>query len=440
MKTSDEIDNQFNTILEGYKKRSTLRDSLQTCDKEDYGKDSEKGRLLTSILTQMEAVELKTLANIVKLPMMFELLCKKQSVAANRLDTIRFFKPHKAFERILGKCEAPPQSFFKLGCKTYNMLIQPADKQGVDSEKPSGLVDVRHLIQLDGNVYDVVAMIQALIRMWSLVLESNLDCEKHTFVGQSRSVEADMWVNGDFFEAATKKFTPKNTNKQSQIVSPELTVIKVDIQNRLKRIDLHYGERYNSRDAIRKLCGSDVRERTEKHQRIIFKMQVAEDNLLHELYHLGYNAKKYLAKCNRIDDFKVVESFEPYRWCGNYVNSLKHGSRGKNRPSAMPGYQIEIYDQKGPKPTVEDGILDCLFMINFDGRLEAGMEMAHRLIDMWFLFLKYHSDIELASITERVNSIRRNEFMGKSLYSAKIPDGVLDDARRQAQERRRLNL
>ena len=249
-----------------------------------------------------------------------------------------------------------------------------------------------------------------------------------------------MWVNGGFFEAATKLLPPAKINKPAPIAIPELTVIKKDIQNRLKRIDLHYAERYNYRDDLRKLCGSDVRERTEKHQSIIFKMQVAEDHLLHELYHLSDNVKKYLKKCNRIDDFKVVESFEPYRWCGNYVNSLKHGSRGKNRPSATEGYQFEIYDQKGPKPTVEDRIVECLFMINFDGTIETGMEIAHRLIDMWLLFLKYHSDVELASVTERVNSIRRNEFIGKSLYSAKIPDGVLDDARRQAQERRRLNL
>jgi len=440
MKTSDEIDNRLNIILESYKQRSTLRDSLQTCDKGDYGKDSKKGRLLTSILTQMEAVELKILTSIAKLPMLFEPLCKKQGIAKNRLDVIRFFRPHQAIERILSNYEVPPQSFFKLGCKTYNMLIQPADKQDADSEKSSGLVDVRHLIQLDGNVYDVVAMIQALIRMWSLMFESNLDCEKHTFLSQSRSVEFDMWVHGGFFEATTRLLPQAKINKPAPIAVPELTVIKGDIQNRLKRVDLHYDERYNFRDSIRKLSGRDAQERTEAYHRVILKMQVAEENLLHELYHLGDNAKKYLAKCNRIDDFKVVESFEPYRWCGNYVNSLKHGSRGKNRPIAMLGYQIEIYDQKGPKRTVEDGIVDCSFMINIDGRLEAGMEIAHQLIDMWLLFLKYHSDIELASVTERVNSIRRKEFLGKATYTAKIPDGVLDDAQRQAQERRMLNL
>lgn len=158
------------------------------------------------------------------------------------------------------------------------------------------------------------------------------------------------------------------------------------------------------------------------------------------MYHLGDNVKKYLIKCNGSKDFKVIENFEPYRWCGNYVNYLKHGSRGKNRPSAVPGYHIECYERKGSKPSVEDKFVDCTFMINIDGRIESGMDIAQRLIDIWFLFLKYHSDIDLADITARINSIRRKEFIGKSLYSAKIPDGILDDAKKQAQERKKLNL
>lgn len=414
MKTSQEIDNQLIAVLEGYKQRTALQLSLRCYDQEDYGKNTEKGRSLDSILVQMEAVELNVLANIAKLVGIIECMCKKQSIATGRLDSVRLFGPHQAIKQVLGGHTISTRSFFDLGCKTYNMLIQRPSKSK-ESGESSGLVAARHFVQFGQDVYDVVAMIQALIRMLSLVLESNLDCEKHTFVSQSRSVEVDMWVNGGFFEAATKFLPPTETNKLAPIAVPELTVIKEDIQNRLKRIDLYYGERYDSRDVIRKLHGRDVQERTETHHRITLKMQVVEDNLLHELYHLGDNVKKYLEKCNRSNDFKIVENFEPYRWCGNYVNNLKHGSRGKNRPSAMPGFQIEIYDQKGTKPTVEDSILDCLFMINFDGRLESGMEIVHRLIDMWFLFLRYHSDIELASITERVNGIRRNEFIGMSI-------------------------
>lgn len=439
MKTSDEIDKRLNTILEGYKQRSTLRDSLQTYDKGDYGKDSEKGRLLTSILTQMEAVELKILANIVKLPMLFEPLCKKQGVAANGLDVIRFFRPYQAIERILSNCEVPPQSFFKLGCKTYNMLIQPADKQNADSEKPSGLVDVRHLIQLDGDVYDVVVMIESLVRIWSLVLESNLDCAEHAFVHESKSIEAIVWVNGGFYDAATKQFSPTDTNKQSQIVSPELTVVKQDLQKRLKQIEFCFRKRYERRDATQNLCGHDAQARTKEYQDFVMELQLTEDNLLHELYHFGDNIKKYLKICNRIEDKKVVDNFLPYRWCGNYVNHLKHGSKRKKR-LAIPGYQIQFFDQTGLKPTIEDKLVDCAFLINVDGRLEAGMEIAQRLIDMWLLFLRYHSDIDITETIAWINSVRRKEFLGKATYTAKIPDGVLDDAKRQAQERRRLNL
>lgn len=436
LKIPEEIEYQLNTIIKDYKKLAALQKALRTCDKDDYGKDNEKGRLLTSILTRMEAVELKILSTLANLVKEFELLCSKQSVAPKLLDPIKLFKPHKSIEQTLSNRTKLPKSFFELGCKIYNMLVQ-RPKQNKEPTELSGLIAARHLVQFDEDVYDVVAMIQSLIRMWSLILESNLDCDKHAFVNESRSVEVDIWQSGGFYDAATKLFPL--AKKQTQITTPELTVVKKDIQDRLKRIELHYQERYNSRDALRKLCGRDAGERTKTYQRVILTMQVDEDNLLQELYHLGDNVKKYLNKCSRSRDFKIIESFKPYRWCGNYINHLKHGAKGKKRP-AMPGYQIELFNRKGAKPTVEDKLVDCLFMINIDGCLENEMEIAHRLIDIWFLFLRYHSDINLTDITTSINCIRQKEFVGMSLYSAKIPDGVLNDAKRQAQERRKLDL
>ncbi len=436
LKIPEKIEHQLNTITTDYKEIASLQKALCTCDNADYGKDNEKGRLLTSILTEMEAIELKTLSTLVDLVRGFELLCSKQSIASKLLDPIKLFKPNKMIEQAFSKRTTLPQSFFEIGCQTYNVLIQRT-KQNKEPTELSGLIAARHFVQFDEDVYDVVAMIQSLIRMWSLILESNLDCDKHAFVNQSRSVEVDIWQSRGFYDAITKRFPL--AKKQTKITTPELTVVKRDIQDRLKRIELHYQERYNSRDALRQLCGRDAGERTKAYQRVILKMQVDEDNLLHELYHLGDNVKKYLTKCSRSRDFKIIESFKPYRWCGNYINYLKHGAKGKKRP-AMPGYEISVFARKGAKPTVEDKLVDCLFMINIDGRIENEMEIAHRLIDIWFLFIRYHSDINLTDITASINSIRQKEFVGMSLYSAKIPDGVLNDAKKQAQERRKLDL
>ena len=440
MKTSDEIDNRLNAILEGYQQWSTLRVSFQTCDKEDYGKDSEKGRLLTKILSQMEQIELNMLWNISKLLSEFEGLCKKNGVPLNRLDVIRFFRPYQAVERTLSNCEVPPQSFFKLGCKTYNMLIQPAHKQSTESGKSSGLVDVRHLVKFDGIVYDVVAIIESLVRMWGLVLESNLDCSKHLFVNQTRDFKIAIWANPGFYETAMKILSQKITKGQSQKKTTELAVVKRDIEQRLERIEVYFRERYELRHAIQKLCGRDAQKKTGEYQRVKVKVNLAENNLLHELYHLGDNMRKYLQLCDRIEDIKVVDNFLPYRWCGGYVNQLKHGSRGRNRPSAVQEYFIEFYDRNGPKPSVGDKLVDFAFQINIDGRLETCMEISQQLIDLWCLFLRYHSDIDFTSFTAWINNIIRNEFLGKSVYSAKIPDGMLDEARRKAQERRKLNL
>jgi len=440
MKISDEIDNQLNAILEGYKQRSTLRDSLQTCDKGDYGKDSKKGRLLTSILTQMEAVELKTLISIVKLPMLFEPLCKKQGIAVNRLDMIRFFRPYQVIEQALSSCKTHPRSFSELKCHTYNVLIQRANEQGTESGKFLGLRDVRHFVEFDGIVYDVVAIIESLVRMLGLALESNLDCSKHLFINQTRDFKIAIWANPGFYEIAMKILSQKIRKGSSQKKTTELAVVKRDIEQRLERIEVYFRERYELRDAIQKLCGWETRGKTGEYQRIKVKVNLAEDNLLHELYHLGDNVRKYLRLCDCIEDIKVVDNFQPYRWCGEYVNHLKHGSRGRNRPSAIQEYIVEFYNQNGPKPSAEDKLIDLAFQINIDGRIETCMDIAQQLIDLWCLFLRYHSDIDFTSFTTQINNIIRNEFLGKSVYSAKIPDGILDEAKRTARERRGLNL
>ena len=120
MQTSQEIDDQLIAILEGYKHRSLLQLSLRSYDQEDHGKDTEKGRSLTCIIAQMEAVELKTLTSLAKLLGGSECLCKKQSITSGRLDSIRLFKPHKAIEQALSGRTTLPLSFSELGERGYD--------------------------------------------------------------------------------------------------------------------------------------------------------------------------------------------------------------------------------------------------------------------------------------------------------------------------------
>jgi hypothetical protein len=261
MQITQEIDNKLVAVLDGYKQRSALQLMLRSCDKNDYGKDSEKGKLLTSLLGQMETVELKTLTSLAELLGFFEVLCQEQGIAPNGLDSIRLFKPHKAIVRVLSGRTAVPLSFFDIGCKTYNMLIQRSNQDN-EATEPSGLTDARHFVQFDDNVYDVVDMMQSLIRLWSLVLESNFECEEHPFVIQSRSVEAEVWVTGGFYDAGKRKLLHKLTPTQ-QNESPELIVIKRDIQDRLKKICFYYCERHGFRENAGTLCGRDAQEKSD---------------------------------------------------------------------------------------------------------------------------------------------------------------------------------
>jgi hypothetical protein len=457
-----EIDAQLITIVENYKKLITFQNSLCECDKDDWGKETQKGQLLTRILKDMEGTELKLLKSFANLTGEFEQLCRNQGVDTNLLNPIKFFKPQIIVEATLKTQKSIPSTFQEIGWEVQSAVIQRhlQDKmsfreiikevsliartfrsKGYKGVKELyGLTSVRHLVGYDEGLYDVIGMIQSLIRVWGLVLMSNFYIEIHDFIALGGYIEAEMWMTGNFYEGVSK-IVPKTLDpKETQAERQELSVIKNEIQDRFKRIKLYFKERHESRDALRCFCGRDIQEKNSTYREVLFKIQTSGDNLLHELYHLGDNVKTYLYILNRKKDLEIMERFKPYRWCASYVNHLKHGSEGKGRPVAIAEYVAHIFNRNGVEPTVDDKLIDCDFMININGQIESRMGITLQLIDMWFQFLRYHSDIDVAETKGGINSICQKEFVGKIQYSAKLPDGILDRAKRQAEERRKMKL
>jgi hypothetical protein len=138
-------------------------------------------------------------------------------------------------------------------------------------------------------------------------------------------------------------------------------------------------------------------------------------------------------------EINVIDLFKPYRIAANFVNTHKHGIKGRNAKSAKIDYTVFVFDRKSEKPRAEDTVIGIITILNYDGEVFPTIDLIIDLTRAWDMFLRYHTDIDTESYWEKICKVRaRNE--GKSVYSAPIPKGVLEDAKRQAQQRKVLDI
>jgi len=216
-----------------------------------------------------------------------------------------------------------------------------------------------------------------------------------------------------------------------------------DITDRLDVITLHIEERSSLRLQLEKYCTHDNNPDSPKHEdlkRIRVRVQNEDIRSLYEIIHLLDNVKKYFKVFGLNNkELSVIENFKPYKVAANFVNVHKHGSRGRGKSSAKMDYYTDIYKQEGDKPGDPDTLIDTCGVINFEGVLYQATDIIGSLIQLWSLFLRNHTEIDIKAFVSRVNAIVAPR-QGQTTYSAKLPEGMLADAKRQAEERKHINL
>lgn len=220
-------------------------------------------------------------------------------------------------------------------------------------------------------------------------------------------------------------------------------IVEKDISDRLNKIAFHFEERFNIRIQFEKFTAADYvfkTSKTEKVKRVLTRIQSEELSLLIELVHLLDNLKKYLKLYQlNMADLRLVEKSKQYIFAANFVNTHKHGSRGRNKPSAIIDYYCPIILQEGEKPKPSDRLLDIRAFINFEGDLFDSVILFEELVQIWMRFLFDHTSIDIKQFQSRINTVLIQTKTG-SRYSAKIPTGVFDDAKKKADERKHIDL
>lgn len=220
-------------------------------------------------------------------------------------------------------------------------------------------------------------------------------------------------------------------------------IVKKDITDRLDTIALHFEERDSLRSQLEQYTVRDHDSKSPKHKdmnRLLALIQIEEIQTLYELVHLLDNVKKYfkIYGLNNVE-LAVIEQFKPYKVAANFVNVHKHGARGRNKPSAKMDYHALIYNRKSEKPSPEDKLIEVRSLVNFEGVLFESMDIIESLIRIWEMFLRHHTEVEVKPFISRIGAVLAPR-RGQSLYSAKLDKGILADAKRQAEERKHINL
>ncbi len=222
-----------------------------------------------------------------------------------------------------------------------------------------------------------------------------------------------------------------------------METVQKEILDRLNKIAFHFEERDDLCAQLPNFHQADLMENTprkDEFEKLNIKIHNAELSILYEIVHLKDNVDTYLKISGKSSkEIDVIDQFKPYRIAANFINTHKHGIRGKNAKSAKLDYTVFIYKQLLEKPQPDDNIIGIINVLNYDGDVFTTIDLIIDLTRAWDMFLRYHTNIDTESYWEKICKVRaRNN--GKAVYSAPIPKGVLEDAKRQAQQRKVLDI
>jgi hypothetical protein len=220
-------------------------------------------------------------------------------------------------------------------------------------------------------------------------------------------------------------------------------LIEKELSDRLEKIAFHFKQRDDIREELEKYSPADPSGDPMKDTKIkdfVTRLQNEEVSMLYELVHLKDNVEKYFNVFRQnIGELDVIDKFRPFRVASNFVNTHKHGTRGRNRPSAKHDYSVLIFSRPSSKPVSEANVVDARSMINYEGEVFDSMELIEVLSRIWEMFLRYHTTHDPTPFVEILNIVYARR-KGDGVHSAKLPKGILDDAKRNADARKHLNL
>ncbi len=209
-----------------------------------------------------------------------------------------------------------------------------------------------------------------------------------------------------------------------KVASKLIVALGADIKDRLRKISR--GLEQVSKHQVKMQSHGDEQHRAER-ELYADELEV----LLSELVHLNDNLQTWLKATNQDQNvIKIVEELECYRAASCFVNTRKHGLRGRSA-GAFADYEFVVLVEG--KPYAFD------LLVNFKGKAWAASTLISDLIQIWDVFLKYHVELDLSEFRSSIEKHRLAK-VGHVTYKYNLGEAIDNDLAQKASERLRYNI
>ena len=429
-------------IADHFALRDNLCSELPSYKKADTEPQAPKRQDFANLLASIQAEEIAIFQKLVALKDNVERYFAANGLNKKEIEMIAAFKPFQLALHFIKKREqeqngTPPKgSYYSLIFKNDSSL----------SAEMTPVVAYVSFAGADGDLFPVVELILDLLKIWDMFLLNHTEIDIKEFENRILNVKNRNTVHSaplprEFMSTAAKAVKRQHTT--TAVSDKRKITLEKDIIDRLNTIAFHFEERDTLSKELKQYKGADLESssaRYENLKRLLTRIEQQEVDALYELVHLQDNVKKYLVAIgSRLADIKAIDEFRSFRVAANYVNTHKHGIRGRNAKSAKHDYTYFFFDRKGDKSSPDDPIVGVGNVINYDGSLTPATDIILNLIIAWEMFIKYHTQIDIFTFNRRIEAVRLRH-QGEVMYSTPIPDGLTKDAKRLSDERKKLDI
>jgi hypothetical protein len=423
---------RLHEIFDALRRRGEVRRRLEHYSASDYRPNSGAvGAEIASVIGDLASQERCMLRGLVDLKDDVERAIQLSGTLSNATNLMRAFR---AFE--ISKIILNPEG--RLLDHHYAVISRRSDTGIADP-----ITEIIGTVTIDGRRWRQFEVALDLLQYWELLLRNQTDLKCSEFSEATRKVllgRVTRTVFGDGIfrrlDAQLGSPTPSSNMKAAPIV-------QADIARRLDGVSLHLAEVEIRRNELKNFSARDLDCSSSSHQSLKRAERLYHDELTHllsELVHLCDNLKKWL-KVNRRSRHAlcIVENMRAYRVASCYVNTSKHGVRGRNKTSALADIAPTVLVGDAKAQTANDQILDSMLTINYEGEPWAASELVDDLVQLWELFLRNHTTVDTSNF--RVEIGKRLLAQQKlSTYTLPLPEETKAYLKSLSDERRTLDI
>lgn len=429
---------RLNEIADHFAIREDLCGQLSLYKQADTNLQTPKRQDFDNLISSIHAEEVAIFQNLVTLKNDVEEYFKAHGLNKDEIEMVTAFKPFRL-----------ATNFIKRKEKLFSLITK------VDSSVPSDMTPFLAYISIAGrdpDLFPVIELILDLMKMWDMFLVNHTKIDIRKFEQDTWGVKNKKTVHSSplpkgFISKLPVSLVPGPFKRLHTAISENdkrKITLERDITDRLNLIAFHFEERNFHSKSLRQFSTVDKQSQSPRYEnleRLLTRIEKEEIDALYELVHLEDNIKKYLAVIgSEPKEINAIDKFKSFRIAANYVNTHKHGIRGKNSKSAKHDYTFFFSQKRGEDDSHDDPIIGVENVINFDGSLFRTTNIILDLIIAWEMVIKYHTKIDAGTYFQRIDKAREENSRGAKTY--RLPDltGIEKDAKRLSEERKKLDI